>query len=233
MNRKKLVVLSGAGMSAESGISTFRDAGGLWEGHDVMTVASPEGWLQNKELVLNFYNMRRQQLKTVLPNAGHKILAEMEQYFDTWVITQNVDNLHEKAGSTRVIHLHGELTKVCSELNKSLVYDWFDDVQLGDKAEDGAQLRPFIVWFGEMVPMLEKAAEVVTSADILIIVGTSMQVYPAASLYMYSPDHCPIYYVDPNPAFIDSYNSAGIKVIQKGAVEGLKIVCEDILKDIN
>lgn len=230
MNRKKIVILTGAGMSAESGISTFRDSGGLWEGHDVMTVASPQGWQQNKELVLNFYNLRREQLKTVIPNDGHKILAKMEQHFKTCIITQNVDNLHEKAGSTKVIHLHGELTKVCSEYNKSLVYDWHDDVLIGHKAEDGAQLRPFIVWFGEMVPMLEVASEEVAAADILIIVGTSMQVYPAASLYMYSPDHCPIYYVDPNPAHIETYNSAGIKVIQKGAVEGLKIVYEDILR---
>lgn len=232
MKRKKLVILSGAGMSAESGISTFRDAGGLWEGHDVMTVASPQGWQRDKELVLNFYNLRRQQLKTVQPNAGHRLLSEWQNHFDTWIITQNVDNLHEKAGSTQVIHLHGELTKVCSERDLSLVYEWHEDVQIGDKAEDGAQLRPFIVWFGEMVPMLEVAAEVVSTADILIIVGTSMQVYPAASLYMYAPDHCPIYYVDPNPAHIDAYNSAGIKVIQKGAVDGLRIVHKDIMKKI-
>lgn len=233
MERKKIVVLTGAGMSAESGISTFRDSGGLWEGHDVMSVASPQGWNENKEMVLKFYNLRRQQLKTVIPNDGHKIIAQMERYFNTTIITQNVDNLHEKAGSTKVIHLHGELTKVCSEHNISLVYDWHDDVRIGDKAEDGAQLRPFIVWFGEMVPMLEVAAEEVATADILIIVGTSMQVYPAAGLYMYSRDHCPIYYVDPKPAFIDAYNSAGIKVIQKGAVEGLKIVYEDILKNVS
>jgi len=230
MNQKKVVVLSGAGMSAESGISTFRDAGGLWEGHDVMEVASPQGWRKNQELVLNFYNLRRQQLRQVSPNTGHLLLADMQQHFDTWIITQNVDNLHEKAGSRRVIHLHGELTKVCSERNKNLVYEWHDDLHIGDKAEDGAQLRPYIVWFGEMVPMMEVAQEVVSEADILIIVGTSMQVYPAASLYMHAPDHCPIYYVDPNPAHIDAYNTAGLHIIAKGAVEGLRTVYDTIMK---
>ena len=164
MSKKKLVVLSGAGISAESGISTFRDAEGLWEGHDVMEVASPDGWKNNQDLVLDFYNQRRRQLLTVTPNKGHQVLAALEQDFDVTIITQNVDNLHQQAGSSNVIHLHGELLKVRSTINESLIYDWTKDLITGDKGEDGAQLRPHIVWFGEMVPMIEIAAKIAAKA---------------------------------------------------------------------
>ena len=170
--KKKVVVLTGAGISAESGIKTFRDADGLWEGHDVMAVASPEGWRKDKELVLDFYNQRRQQLKTVDPNAGHLSLVDLEENFEVVIITQNVDNLHERAGSSRIIHLHGELTKVRSTNNSTLIYDWDGDLVLGDKAEDGAQLRPHIVWFGEDVPALQQAVHEISDAHFVIIVGT-------------------------------------------------------------
>lgn len=183
---KKIVVMTGAGISAESGIKTFRDAGGLWEGHDVMEVASPEGWHKNKALVLDFYNQRRKQLHEVKPNEGHHALVELEKQYDVSIITQNVDNLHEVAGSSNIIHLHGELMKVRSTVYDELVYEMAGDINLGDKCEKGAQLRPHIVWFGEMVPMLEIAAYATTEADIIIIIGTSMQVYPAAGLVGYA-----------------------------------------------
>ena len=197
MGKKKLVVLSGAGISAESGISTFRDAEGLWEGHDVMEVASPDGWKNNQDLVLDFYNQRRMQLLTVIPNKGHQVLADLEQDFDVTIITQNVDHLHEQAGSTNVIHLHGELLKVRSTINESLIYDWTKDLITGDKGEDGAQLRPHIVWFGEMVPMIEVAANIAAEADIFLVVGTSMAVYPAAGLIDYVHPDVPKFLVDP------------------------------------
>ena len=197
---KRLVVLTGAGMSAESGISTFRDANGLWEGHNVMEVASPQGFANNPELVLEFYNQRRRQLHEVKPNKGHLNLKKLEEYFDVHIITQNVDNLHEVAKSSNIIHLHGELFKAESVANENLVYTWKKDIVLGDLAEDGAQLRPHIVWFGEQVPMLEKAIEITETADILVIIGTSMQVYPAASLVNYAPINTPIYFIDPNPS---------------------------------
>ena len=174
--KKKIVILTGAGISAESGIKTFRDADGLWEGHDVMEVASPAGWRKNRELVLNFYNERRRQLLSVEPNAAHIALVELEKKYEVHIVTQNVDNLHERAGSRRVVHLHGELTKARSTLDESLIYDWFKDINLGDKCKKGAQLRPHIVWFGEAVPLLEDAASITSIADILVIVGTSMQV---------------------------------------------------------
>ncbi len=196
---KKIAVLTGAGISAESGIKTFRGADGLWEGHDVMEVASPQGWYKNKELVLNFYNERRQKLKTVQPNPGHKSLVDLEKDHDVTIITQNVDDLHERAGSTNVIHLHGELSKVRSTVTDDLIYEWDMDLNLGDVGEDGHQLRPHIVWFGEAVPMLEEAVPVISDADILIIIGTSLQVYPAASLSQYCLPGCNIYYIDPNP----------------------------------
>ena len=176
-----IVVLSGAGMSAESGINTFRDADGLWESHDIMDVASPIGWERNKNLVLDFYNKRRTQLLHVIPNEGHKALVLLEKYFDINIITQNIDNLHERAGSKNVLHLHGELLKVRSSKNENLTYDWTDDLKLGDLCKENHQLRPHIVWFGEAVPLLDKAIEITSKADILIIIGTSMQVYPAAS----------------------------------------------------
>lgn len=196
---KKLVVLSGSGISAESGIPTFRDSGGLWEGYDISEVATPEAWARNRELVLNFYNERRKAALKAAPNKGHQILAELEKNFDVTVITQNVDNLHEKAGSRKVIHLHGELFKSRSTLDESLVYDvngW--ELKIGDKCERGSQLRPHIVWFGEMVPMMEIAAREAEKADIFVVVGTSLLVYPAASLIHYVPHHAPIYIVDPN-----------------------------------
>ncbi len=196
---KKIVVLTGAGISAESGIKTFRDSDGLWENHRIEDVATPEGWAKNPELVLEFYNQRRAQLFDVQPNDGHRALAGLEKNFEVHVVTQNVDDLHERAGSTRVLHLHGELRKVRSTRFPDLIYDWDKDVKLGDKCERGAQLRPHIVWFGEAVPMLEPAAELASEADIFIIVGTSLQVYPAASLMVYAKPSIPFYYVDPRP----------------------------------
>jgi NAD-dependent deacetylase len=196
--KKKLVVLSGAGVSAESGISTFRDSDGLWENYDVMEVASIEGWYQNPELVIEFYNQRRTQLANVAPNEAHKIIAELEKYYDVTVVTQNVDDLHERAGSTQIIHLHGELTKVCSDAQKKHVKDiGYETFKFGDLAPDGQLLRPFIVWFGEDVPLIREAAEIVAQADIIIIIGTSLNVYPAAGL-LYSAKHdAQIYVIDP------------------------------------
>ncbi len=196
---KKVCVLTGAGISAESGIKTFRDADGLWEGHDVQEVATPEGWSRNQSLVLEFYNQRRAQLRTVQPNEGHRALLKLEEHLDTIIITQNVDNLHEKAGSTHIIHLHGELSKVRSQKNPSLIYEWEKDLNEGDRCELGSQLRPHIVWFGEAVPKLEEAIGHMIDADHILIIGTSMQVYPAASLTAYAPEYAQIYYVDPNP----------------------------------
>jgi NAD-dependent deacetylase len=195
---KKLVVLSGAGVSAESGISTFRDSDGLWENYNVMEVASIEGWYQNPELVTDFYNQRRTQLANVEPNEAHKIIAQLEEYYDVTVVTQNVDDLHERAGSTQIIHLHGELTKVCSDDRKKHVKDiGYETFQFGDLAEDGQLLRPFIVWFGEDVPLINKAAEIVAEADIIIIIGTSLNVYPAAGLLYSARRDAQIYVIDP------------------------------------
>ncbi len=197
--KKKLVVLTGAGISAESGIKTFRDSGGLWEGYDVMEVASPRGWAQNPELVLEFYNQRRKNALRASPNEGHLTIARLEQYFDVVVITQNVDNLHEKAGSTNIIHLHGELFKARSTVDPSLIYDiegW--ELKIGDLCEKGSQLRPHIVWFGEMVPMMEVAVKEAVQADIFMVVGTSLQVYPAAGLLDYVPEKTPKFIIDPN-----------------------------------
>ena len=196
---KKLVVLSGAGISAESGLKTFRDSDGLWEGHDVTEVATPEGWRKNPELVLEFYNQRRKQALEAKPNKAHQILAELEDHFDMTVITQNVDNFHEQAGSSRVLHLHGQLFECRSQADESLVYEmdsW--ELKLGDLCEKGHQLRPNIVWFGEAVPMMDEAADVVEQADILVIVGTSLVVYPAASLVHYARQNAPVFVVDPN-----------------------------------
>jgi len=217
---KKIVVLTGAGISAESGISTFRDANGLWENHNIMEVASPEGWRENPELVLNFYNLRRKQLKEVEPNAAHLYLKDLEAKYEVVIITQNVDDLHEQAGSSKIIHLHGELLKVRSELNENLIYEHSEDVNLGDLAEDGAQLRPHIVWFGEMVPMMEKAVEEVANADIMLVIGTSLQVYPAASLIDFIEYGKPIFVIDPNSVSVP--NNPHIQVIQKTATEGVK-----------
>ena len=227
--RKKIVVLSGAGISAESGIKTFRDTDGLWEGHNVMDVATPEGWQKNPELVLDFYNKRRQELKTVKPNEGHIIIAELEQDFDVHIITQNVDNLHEKAGSSKVLHLHGELTKVRSTANKNHVLDWTDDLNLGHFDDHGNQLRPHIVWFGEDVPAIEKAVSIVALADILIIIGTSLQVYPAASLMNFAHQDIPVYYIDPKPATVYDLPNP-LKIIEAVASKGMKTLQKELKK---
>ncbi|WP_375324761.1 NAD-dependent deacetylase [Flagellimonas sp. GZD32] len=231
MTKKKIVVLTGAGMSAESGLKTFRDANGLWEGHDVMEVASPQGFARNPELVLEFYNQRRRQLLEVAPNAGHTALAQLETAFDVSIVTQNVDNLHEQAGSSHVVHLHGELFKVRSTVNESLVLDWKKDLVLGDVDSKGHQLRPHIVWFGEMVPMLETAAQITQEAEILIIVGTSMQVYPAASLIHYAPIQTPIYFIDPRPT-IRATDFDNLKIISKTAAEGVPTLVEELINTL-
>jgi len=225
---KKIVVLTGAGISAESGIKTFRDADGLWEGHDIMEVASPEGWKKNPKLVLDFYNKRRAQLLTVQPNTAHEILAELEQYFTVQIITQNVDDLHERAGSLNVLHLHGELLKVRSVADEAYVLDWKTDLHIGTNDAQGHPLRPHIVWFGEAVPLLDKAIEIVSTADVLLIIGTSLQVYPAAGLMHYIQANVPVYYIDPKPASI--YDLANpLKVIPLTAVEGMKVMKEELL----
>lgn len=218
---KKIVVLSGAGISAESGIKTFRDSDGLWEGYDVMEVATPQGWEKNSSLVLEFYNQRRRQLQQTLPNDAHKILAELEADFVVSIITQNVDNLHEKAGSTTVLHLHGELLKVRSTKETSYILEWNSDLNLGDNDLEGNQLRPHIVWFGEAVPELENAVSIVQEADYLIVIGTSLQVYPAASLLYYAPKDCTVYYIDPNPVPIDNAVNE-IVVLPMTAVNGMR-----------
>ena len=208
-------------MSAESGINTFRDSNGLWENHDIMDVASPEGWQRNPGLVLDFYNKRRAQLKEVKPNRGHLILAEWEQDFDVQIITQNVDNLHETAGSSSILHLHGELTKVRSIADEHYVVDWTEDLHLGETDANGHQLRPHIVWFGEAVPAIEEAIPIMEQADVVLIIGTSMQVYPAASLIHYAKSHIPVYYIDPKPAMI--YDLANpLEVLAMSASEGLE-----------
>lgn len=216
---QKLVVLTGAGISAESGLKTFRDSNGLWEGHDVMEVASPQGWQANKSLVLDFYNQRRKQALTAKPNAAHDILVELEQDYDVQIITQNVDNLHEKAGSSNVLHLHGQLFESRSTINETLVYqmeDW--PLNLGDLCEKGSQLRPNIVWFGESVPMMENAIQITQGADIFLVVGTSMQVYPAASLIDFVRYESKKYLIDPNPP----QGSSEIVYIQENATSGMK-----------
>jgi NAD-dependent deacetylase len=220
---KHLVVLTGAGMSAESGIKTFRDADGLWEGHDVMEVASPEGFAKNPKLVLDFYNQRRRQLYEVEPNNAHKALAVLEQHYNVSIITQNVDDLHERAGSNKVIHLHGELLKARSIADTNIIYECNVDIKLGDLCPKGHQLRPHIVWFGEEVPMIETAMEICMSADILLIIGTSMQVYPAAGLLHYAPVDIAVYFIDPKPAITPKKQ---LTVIAKTATEGIK----DLLK---
>jgi len=226
---KKLVILTGAGMSAESGISTFRDSNGLWENHDIMEVASPEGWKNNPALVLEFYNKRRAQLKEVTPNEGHLILAELENYFDVQIITQNVDNLHERAGSTNVIHLHVELTKVRGEHSVNESIFWEDDVQLGQKNDKGEQLRPDIVWFGEAVPKFEEAVVMAAKADFMLIIGTSLQVYPAASLMEYPKANVPIVYIDKNPA-IEEDDENRIHIMPYTATEGLAILKDKLIQ---
>ena len=224
---KKLVVLTGAGMSAESGLRTFREMGGLWEEHDVYEVASPGGWHRDRAMVLRFYNERRKQLLETKPNRGHLGLVELEQYFEVWVVTQNVDDLHERAGSSRILHLHGELRKSQSTTDPALVYDiegW--KLMEGDLCEKGSQLRPHVVWFGEAVPAIEEAARVVSEADIFVIIGTSMNVYPAAGLINYVPGTAPIYVIDPNEVSITGHPR--IRVIQKNAGEGVQLLTKEI-----
>ncbi len=216
-------------MSAESGIKTFRDADGLWEGHDVMEVASPEGWYQNQELVLDFYNQRRKQLKEVKPNLGHLVLTHLERMYDTVIITQNVDDLHERAGSSKIIHLHGELRKARSTVDPHLILDWSDDLVIGDYGEDGHQLRPHIVWFGEQVPMMDSAIAEVRDADIVIIIGTSMQVYPAAGLVAYARDIAEIYYIDPRPHVSPKLAARNLNIITEVATTGLKKLVDALM----
>ena len=229
---KNIVVLSGAGISAESGLRTFRDMGGLWEEYDVMEVASPQAWESNPNLVMRFYNERRKQLNDVEPNPAHKALAKLEKHFNVKIVTQNVDNLHERAGSTDILHLHGELTKSRSQLDYSLVYDidgW--ELKFGDTCELGSQLRPHIVWFGEEVPELDNAIPIMNKADILIIVGTSLNVYPAAGLVNYVPNGCKIFVVDPNSVG-GNLNSRCV-YITKNAGDGLPELAERLINSLN
>lgn len=216
---KKLVVISGAGISAESGIKTFRDSNGLWENHDIMEVASPYGWQKNKELVLNFYNQRRKQLLACKPNNAHTQLAKLQDSFDVQIITQNVDDLHERAGSTNVLHLHGELLKARSTLDENLIYNWQKDITTNDKCEKGSQLRPHIVWFGEEVPLLPKAIELVYEANILLVIGTSLVVYPAASLVNYTKNSCKNFVID---TVIPSNISSSFTKIEAKASKGIE-----------
>lgn len=220
-----IVVLSGAGISAESGIKTFRDSNGLWEGHDVMEVASPQGWDKNPAIVLDFYNQRRKQLLSVSPNKAHFDLAALEQFCPVSIITQNVDDLHERAGSKNVIHLHGELRKVRSTVNPNEVYSWDNDLTEYDKCKQGYPLRPHIVWFGEEVPKIEEAVPLVNKATHIIVVGTSMQVYPAAGLIEYRDPDCKLYVVDPNPTISETKL---IKVIPEKASTGIEKAIADI-----
>ncbi len=226
---QKLVVLTGAGVSAESGIQTFRDSNGLWENHDIMEVASPEGWRKNQQLVQNFYNQRRKQLSLCQPNDAHKILANLEKHFEVQIITQNIDDLHERAGSSDVLHLHGELSKSQSTIDPSLVYPldhW--EIKTGDKCEKGSQLRPFIVWFGEEVPMMDRAVEIAGAADIFLVLGTSMQVYPAASLINFVPKQAKKYLIDPQGTSLRLPDD--VTVIQETATVGMRKLEEILLK---
>ncbi len=221
MNKKRIVVLTGAGISAESGISTFRDSGGLWEKYDIMEVATPEAWARNQALVMEFYNQRRKQLYEVEPNAGHYALVELEKQYDVTIITQNVDDLHERAGSTHVMHLHGELKKVRSSVDENLVYTldgW--ELKDGDLCDKGSQLRPHIVWFGEPVPMIPEAARLSSTADIYVIIGTSLNVYPAAGLVDHVSPGTPIYLIDPND--LDVGHIRSLTFIKEKAGTGTK-----------
>lgn len=226
---RKVVVLTGAGMSADSGLATFRDSGGLWEGYDVYEVATPEGWDHDPEKVLEFYNLRRKQTVNAKPNEGHIALARLEDHYNVTIITQNVDNLHERAGSSDVLHLHGEITKVRSEKNENLIYEIGDKpIELGDTADDGAQLRPHVVWFGEMVPSIEKAASIVPKADLLIVIGTSLSVYPAAGLTGYAQDDIDKFIIDPKNPDLPSRNNW--KHIQERAATGTPKLVEELIQ---
>lgn len=228
---KHIVVLTGAGISAESGIQTFRDADGLWENHNVQDVASPEGWRRNPEMVLRFYNERRQQVLKVKPNAAHFALAELETTYKVTIVTQNIDDLHERGGSTNIIHLHGELLKSRSVKNETRTFDCRTDINLGDKAPDGGQLRPFIVWFGESVPKIMDAALAVQSADIVLVIGSSMQVYPAAGLVGQARGGVPVIYIDPKPALnYEMKSNRNLEVIAEKATTGVRKVVDELLK---
>jgi len=220
---KKLVVLSGAGMSAESGINTFRDSNGLWEGHDVMQVATLSGFEKNPNLVYEFYNQRRRQLNTVAPNKGHLLLAQLEQEYEVQIITQNVDDLHERAGSSDVLHLHGELRKARSTVDPDYVVPWLEDLDDLNFDPKGYPMRPHIVWFGENVPLLDTAISIISQAEIVVIIGTSLQVYPAASLFEFAPNNIPIFYIDPKPA---ASVPTSISLIQEGASSGIATLKE-------
>lgn len=223
--------MTGAGISAESGIKTFRDSDGLWEGHNVLDVATPEGWYKNPALVMDFYNQRRKQLKEVEPNLGHLILAELENQFEVYIITQNVDDLHERAGSTNVLHLHGELLKVRSTKNPDYILNWQDDLNFGDFDENKNQLRPHIVWFGEEVPALEEAITRAESADYFAVIGTSLQVYPAAGLIDFTPRETPIFYIDPKPLKIPNLKNT-LEIIPEIASKGVAIMRYKLLNEI-
>ncbi len=226
--KKKVAVLTGAGVSAESGLRTFRDSNGLWEEYHVEDVATIDGWLRDPELVIDFYNKRRSQLKTALPNEAHKALARLEEKFDVSIITQNVDDLHERAGSRNILHLHGELTKVRSESYPELIYTiGYKDIKIGDKCDKGCQLRPHIVWFGEAVPLIEEASQIVSEADYLLIIGTSLQVYPAAGLIHYAKQGCRKYLVDPNAAY---YNN-DIIVMKESAGKAVPELVDKLLQE--
>ena len=218
-NKKHIVVLSGAGISAESGLKTFRDSDGLWNGYDVYEVASPDGWHKNPQLVLDFYNARRKDVAAALPNAAHIGLAELEQDFDVTIITQNIDDLHERAGSAKVLHLHGEIFKMRSIADEDTIFEIRGDIQLGDTAADGAQLRPHIVWFGEAVPMMEKASALLNDCDYFVVVGTSLQVYPAASLLYYAPPYLPKFIIDKKIPAIEKQNN--LQIIEMPATAGV------------
>ena len=225
--KKKLVVLSGAGISAESGVKTFRDSNGLWENHRIEDVASFEGFQKNPQMVLDFYNARRKQLREVEPNNAHLILAEFEAFFDVEIITQNVDDLHERAGSTKITHLHGELLKVRPIDSETEILQWEEDLNVGDFNAKGIQLRPHIVWFGEMVPEMEKAIKLTAEADIFLIIGTSMQVYPAAGLIDYVPANCEIFVIDPN---LENSYAKYENFFKTSATEGVKILRELLMR---
>tara|TARA_R110000765_G_scaffold19589_3_gene51315 strand:+ start:2158 stop:2844 length:687 start_codon:yes stop_codon:yes gene_type:complete len=225
---KNIVVLTGAGISSESGLKTFRDANGLWEGHDVMEVASPQGFYNNPQLVLEFYNQRRRQLLSVYPNKAHLTLVELEKHYNVHIITQNVDDLHERAGSSQVLHLHGELLKARSMASTDDVFDCKNDIRLGDKCKNGYQIRPHIVWFGEAVPLLEEAINITEKADYLIIIGTSMQVYPAASLIDYAKANTPIFFIDPKPK-IKGVVNGNLTVISENAVKGVPTLVASLI----
>lgn len=227
--RKRIAILTGAGISAESGIKTFRDNDGLWENHRIEDVASPEGWLKNRQLVLDFYNQRRRQLLDCYPNTAHFALVELEKAYDVTIITQNVDDLHERAGSTRVLHLHGELLKARSTVDESLIYEWTKDITTEDKCEKGSQLRPHIVWFGESVPMIETVIPFVKSADIFIIIGTSLVVYPAAGLIHYTSYESEKWLIDPKPTSLPRIPN--LSVIDQKATTGVPYLVEKLLEN--